>query len=39
MPTLSSCVLPQARPKYLPCIAITCFFLAAKTNEEDEVSS
>lgn len=27
----------QARPKYLRCIAIACFFLAAKTSEEDEV--
>uniref|UniRef100_A0A3P8U1T6 Cyclin-I n=1 Tax=Amphiprion percula TaxID=161767 RepID=A0A3P8U1T6_AMPPE len=25
-----------ARPKYLRCIAIACFFLAAKTYEEDE---
>lgn len=29
----------QARPKYLRCIAIACFFLAAKTCEEDEVSA
>ncbi|KAI1904862.1 hypothetical protein AGOR_G00010040 [Albula goreensis] len=26
----------KARPKYLRCIAIACFFLAAKTTEEDE---
>ncbi|XP_028830534.1 cyclin-I [Denticeps clupeoides] len=26
----------KARPKYLRCIAIACFFLAAKTSEEDE---
>lgn len=35
-PSLLSC--PQARPKYLNCIAISCFFLAAKTIEEDEVT-
>lgn len=29
----------QARPKYLRCIAIACFFLAAKTSEEDEVKT
>ena len=28
----------QARPKYLRCIAISCFYIAAKTLEEDEVS-
>lgn len=27
----------KARPKYLRCIGITCFYLAAKTLEEDEV--
>ncbi|KAM4719700.1 cyclin-I [Anableps anableps] len=26
----------KARPKYLRCIAVACFFLAAKTCEEDE---
>ncbi|KAJ8007405.1 hypothetical protein DPEC_G00117160 [Dallia pectoralis] len=26
----------KARPKYLRCIAITCYFLSAKTSEEDE---
>ncbi|XP_036832566.1 cyclin-I isoform X2 [Oncorhynchus mykiss] len=26
----------KARPKYLRCIAIACYFLAAKTSEEDE---
>ncbi|XP_033016751.1 cyclin-I isoform X1 [Lacerta agilis] len=26
----------KARPKYLNCISISCFFLAAKTIEEDE---
>ncbi|CAF90358.1 unnamed protein product, partial [Tetraodon nigroviridis] len=29
----------KARPKYLRCIAIACFFLAAKTSEEDEVKT
>uniref|UniRef100_A0A8C4Z5V3 Cyclin I n=1 Tax=Gadus morhua TaxID=8049 RepID=A0A8C4Z5V3_GADMO len=28
----------KARPKYLRCIAIACFFLAAKTCEEDEAN-
>ena len=28
----------QAQKKYLPCIAIACFFLAAKLTEEEEVS-
>ncbi|KAI5145751.1 Cyclin-I [Manis pentadactyla] len=26
----------EAHPKYLSCIAVSCFFLAAKTVEEDE---
>ncbi len=29
----------QVRPKYLRCVGITCFYLAAKTCEEDEVSA
>ncbi|KAM6985605.1 cyclin-I [Aplochiton taeniatus] len=28
--------LIKARPKYLRCIAVTCYFLSAKTSEEDE---
>ena len=28
----------QVRPKYLRCVGITCFYLAAKTCEEDEVT-
>ncbi|XP_052277841.1 cyclin-I-like [Dreissena polymorpha] len=29
--------LVKVRPKYLQCIAISCFYIAAKTLEEDEV--
>lgn len=29
--------LVKAQPKYLKCITITCFYIAAKTLEEDEV--
>lgn len=27
----------QVRPKYIQCVAISCFYIAAKTLEEDEV--
>ncbi|CAH1776889.1 unnamed protein product [Owenia fusiformis] len=27
----------KARPKYLRCITLTCFYLAAKSTEEDEI--
>ncbi|XP_052793624.1 cyclin-I-like [Mya arenaria] len=29
--------LVKVRPKYLQCVAISCFYIAAKTLEEDEV--
>lgn len=29
--------LVKVRPKYLPCVAICCLYIAAKTLEEDEV--
>ncbi|KAK3099249.1 hypothetical protein FSP39_001580 [Pinctada imbricata] len=29
--------LVKVRPKYLPCVAISCLYIAAKTLEEDEV--
>ena len=29
----------QVRPKYVQCVAISCFYIAAKTLEEDEVGN
>jgi hypothetical protein len=29
--------LVKAQPKYLKCITVSCFYIAAKTNEEDEM--
>jgi len=35
--SLKTTFVLQVRPKYIQCVAISCFYIAAKTLEEDEV--